>query len=118
MTLDPKTFAVAMAERDLDRLGAAITETVRMRCLLPGGPIEDHGRADVLARFESWFEDMDTVELVDVRSEDVIDKLLIHYRLTLTQGATRWATTQTLVCKVDDDRLAVIDLLCSGMREF
>ena len=118
MSPDPKAFAVAMAERDLEGLGAAIIETVRLRALLPGGPVEDHGRAAVLARFEGWFEDMDTVELVEVRSEDVVDKLLIHYRLTITQGATRWATTQTLSCKVEDDQLAVIDLLCSGLREF
>ena len=49
--------------------------------------------------------------------EAVADRLLIHYRLHVTQGATRWVCTQTAVCKLVDERLAVIDLLCSGFRE-
>ena len=47
----------------------------------------------------------------------VADRLLIHYRLHVTQGATRWVCTHTAVCKLVDERLAVIDLLCSGLRE-
>ena len=44
-------------------------------------------------------------------------RLLIHYRLDLARRGTRWACTQTLVCKIDDGRRATIDLLCSGLRE-
>jgi hypothetical protein len=50
-------------------------------------------------------------------SEAVADRLLIHYRLHVTQGATRWVCTQTAICKTVDGLLAVIDLLCSGFRE-
>ena len=47
----------------------------------------------------------------------VADRLLIHYRLDLARRGTRWACTQTLVCKTTGGRLATIDLLCSGFRE-
>ena len=47
----------------------------------------------------------------------VADRLLIHYRLDLVQRGTRWACTQTSICKTVDGRLATIDLLCSGFRE-
>ena len=70
-----------------------------------------------LARFHGWFADFDTVEVVESAGEAVADRLLIHYRLDLRQGATRWVCTQTAICKVVDGRLAVIDLLCSGFRE-
>lgn len=110
-------LAAAVAGRDLPRLSAALTETVRLRALLPGGPVEVHGRDDVAARFRGWFADFDTVEVVESAGEAVADRLLIHYRLTLRQEATRWACTQTAICKVVDGRLAVIDLLCSGFRE-
>ena len=90
---------------------------MRLRALLPGGPIEAHGREDVAACFAGWFADFDTVQLVESAGEAVADRLLIHYRLHVTQGATRWVCTQTAVCKVVDGRLAVIDLLCSGFRE-
>ena len=109
----PRPSPAATAQR----LAAALTETVRLRALLPGGPIEAHGRDDVAARFGGWFADFDTVELVESAGEAVADRLLIHYRLHVTQRGTRWVCTQTAVCKIVDGRLAVIDLLCSGFRE-
>ena len=110
-------IAAAVAERDSVRLAAAVTDTVRLRALLPSGPIEEHGRDAVVARFGGWFADMDTVGLVDSTGEAVADRLLIHYRLHLAQRGTRWACTQTSICKIADGRLATIDLLCSGLRE-
>src|SRR5262249_35499769 len=64
-----------------------------------------------------WFDGMDAVDLVESAGQAVADRLLIHYRLNLAQGGTRWACTQTSICKIDDGRLATIDLLCSGFRE-
>jgi cytochrome P450 len=110
-------IAAAVAGRDSVRLAAAVTETIRLRALLPGGPIEEHGRDAVVARFGKWFADMDAVEVVESAGEAVADRLLIHYRLDLAQRGTRWACTQTSICKIDDGRLATIDLLCSGFRE-
>ena len=110
-------IAAAVAGRDSAGLAAAVTDTVRLRALLPGGPIEEHGRDAVVARFGGWFADMDTVGLVESAGEPVADRLLIHYRLDLARRGTRWACTQTSVCKIADGRLATIDLLCSGFRE-
>ena len=110
-------LATRVAARDPRHLAAALTETARLRALLPGGPIEAHGRDDVAARFHRFFADFDAVQLVDVAGETVADRLLVHYRLHLTRGTTRWVCTQTAVCKTVDGLLAVIDLLCSGFRE-
>jgi hypothetical protein len=110
-------IAVAVADRDSIQLAAAVTDTVRLRALLPGGPIEEHGRDAVVARFGRWFAGMDAVDLVEVAGQAIADRLLIHYRLDLAQRGTRWACTQTSICKIDDGRLATIDLLCSGFRE-
>jgi hypothetical protein len=110
-------IAAAVAERDPQRLSATLTDTVRLRALLPGGAIEAHGRADATALFRAWFTGFDTVAVVESAGEPVADRLLIHYRLRLGQGVRRWVCTQTAVCKTVDGRLAVIDLLCSGLRE-
>ena len=110
-------IAAAVADRDSARLAAAVTDTVRLRALLPGGPIQALGRDPVVACFGQWFADFDTVELVESAGEAVADRLLIHYRLDVAQRGTRWACTQTAICKVVDGRLATIDLLCSGFRE-
>ena len=110
-------IAEAVADRDSVQLAAAVTDTVRLRALLPGGPIEEHGRDAVVARFGGWFADMDTVQLVESAGEAMADRFLIHYRLDLAQRDTHWACTHTSVCKIIDGRLATIDLLCSGFRE-
>jgi hypothetical protein len=111
------TIAAAVAGRDSAGLAAAVTGTVRLRALLPGGPIEEHGRDAVVACFGRWFADMDTVGLVESAGQQLPGRVLIHYRLDLARRGTRWACTQTLVCKTVDGRLATIDLLCSGFRE-
>jgi hypothetical protein len=110
-------IAAAVAGRDSAQLAAAVTNTVRLRALLPGGPIEEHGLEAVVARFGGWFADLDSVDVIESAGQAVADRLLIHYRLELARGDTRWACTQTSVCKVIDGRLATIDLLCSGFRE-
>jgi hypothetical protein len=110
-------IAAAVAGRDSAGLAAAVTGTVRLRALLPGGPIEAHGRDAVLARFGAWFAGLDAVEVVESSGQQLPGRLLIHYRLDLAQRGTRWACTHTLVCKLAGGRLATIDLLCSGFRE-
>ena len=95
----------------------ALTEDVRLRAMLPDGPIQAHGRDEVVACFHGFFADFDTVQLVESAGEAVADRLLIHYRLHVTRGATHWVCTQTAICKIIDGLLAVIDLLCSGFRE-
>ena len=110
-------IAALVARCDPQRLAPALTETARLRALLPGGPIQAHGRDNVAACFHGFFADFDTVHLVESAGEPVADRLLIHYRLSVTQGANRWVCTQTAVCKFVDGLLAVIDLLCSGFRE-
>ena len=109
--------AALVAERDPQRLAPALTETARLRALLPGGPIQAHGRDDVTACFHGFFADFDTVHVVESVGEAVADRTLIHYRLHVTRDATRWVCTQTAICKFTDGLLAVIDLLCSGFRE-
>ena len=110
-------FAAAVARREPRVLAAALTETVRLRALLPGAAIVAHGRADVAACFHGWFADFDTVDVLESAGEAVADRLLIHYRLALTQRETRWVCTHTAICTVVDGHPAVIDLLCSGFRE-
>ena len=109
--------AAAVARRDPQQLALALTETVRLRALLPGGVIESHGRVNVAECLPSLFAEFDTVEVLESAGEAVVDRLLIHYRLALHQGSSRWVCTQTAICKVVDGRLAVVDLLCSGFRE-
>jgi hypothetical protein len=110
-------IAAAVAGRDSTGLAAAVTGTVRLRALLPGGPIEEHGRDAVVARFGRWVAGLDAVEVVEAAGQQLPGRVLIHYRLDLARRGTRWACTQTSICTTAGGRLATIDLLCSGFRE-
>ncbi|WP_183094541.1 nuclear transport factor 2 family protein [Nocardioides stalactiti] len=118
-------IGVLVATRDLDGLGRHLTEDVRLRALLPGGPVEHHGRDEALKRFDEWFGDRESVALEEADGELVGDRLLVHYRLRFEpspdqaqdQGPAR-VLTQTWVASIDEAGLIFrVDLVCSGFRE-
>jgi hypothetical protein len=110
-------MATAVADRALERLGTHLTEEIRLRALLPGGHIEEHGRDAVLARFDDWFGSYDTVVLSDVGGDEVGDRVLVHYKLTFDPDGDRRVLTQTVVCSVYAGLVGRMDLVCSGFRE-
>ncbi|HEX4685677.1 MAG TPA: nuclear transport factor 2 family protein [Nocardioides sp.] len=110
------SVATAVADRALDRLGTHLTDEIRLRALLPGGQIEEHGRDAVLARFDDWFGSYDTVVLSDVAGDDVGDRVLVHYKLTFDPDGERRVLTQTVVCSVFGGLVGRMDLVCSGFR--
>lgn len=112
------SVATAIADRALDRLGTQLTDEVRLRAILPGGAIEEHGRDEVLALFDHWFGGFDTVVLSDVAGDDVGDRVLVHYKLVFDPDADRRVLTQTVVCTLHDGRVGRMDLVCSGFREY
>jgi len=112
------SVATAVADRALDRLGTHLTDEIRLRALLPGGPIEEHGRDAVLARFDDWFGSYDTVVLTDVAGDDVGDRVLVYYKLEFDPDADRRVLTQTVVCTLHDGLVGCMDLVCTGFREY
>lgn len=110
------SIAGAVADRALERLGTHLTDDVRLRALLPGGLVEEHGREDVLARFDHWFGDRDTVVLVDAGGDVAGDRLLVRYTLAVDPDGDRHAVHQSLVCTLWDGLVGRVDLVCSGFR--
>ncbi len=110
------SVATAVADRALDRLSDHLTDEIRLRALLPGGSIEENGREAVLARFDDWFGSHDTVVLSDVAGDDVGDRVLVHYKLTIDPDGDSRVLSQTVVCSVYDGLIGRMDLVCSGYR--
>jgi SnoaL-like domain len=111
------SVATAVADRALDRLGTHLTDEIRLRALLPGGSIEEHGRDAVLARFDDWFGSYDTVVLSDVAGDAVGDRVFVHYKLTFDPDGESRVLTQSVVCSLRDGLVGRMDLVCSGFRE-
>ena len=111
------SLAELVAARDHDRLGGHLTDDVRLRALIPTGPVEVHGRAEALAAFDEWFGGHE-IELQDAEGELVGDRLVVHYRLGFAFVEGPHVMTQTWVASVGNDgRIFRIDLLCSGFRK-
>lgn len=107
----------ALARRDFPRLAATLTPDVRMRALIPPGPVEVSGAEAVAAKFSSWFGGAEELELVRSGSDTVADRLHVFYRLRVKKpGDLMKIVEQHLLCAFDDDRISALDLVCSGLR--
>jgi SnoaL-like domain len=112
-----KGLITALAQRDFPQLANTLTPDVRMRALIPPGPVEVLGAEAVAAKFSSWFADAEELELVRSGSGTVADRLHVFYRLHVKKpGDLRKIVEQHLLCEVDDDRISALDLVCSGFR--
>jgi hypothetical protein len=115
---DPCVVLVeALAGRDFDRLADTLSSDVRMRALIPPGPVEVWGAKDAAAKFEAWFGGSDGFELVQSGRDELSDRLHVSYRLRVKRPGDPWMVIeQHLFCALDDGHIATLDLVCSGFR--
>lgn len=110
-------FVAALTERDFGRLTGILAPDVRMRALIPPGPLELSGAEPAAARFASWFREANGLELVHSGSDEVGDRLHVFYRLRVKRPGDPWKVIeQHLFCALDEGRITALDLLCSGFR--
>lgn len=110
-------LVAALAQRDFPRLANTLAPDVRMRALIPPGPVEVSGAEAAAAKFSSWFADAEELELIRSGSDTVADRLHVFYRLRVKKpGDLRKIVEQHLLCAFDDDRISALDLVCSGFR--
>jgi TusA-related sulfurtransferase len=112
-----KRFLEAIAARDYKATFGALAHDVRFRYLVPGGPGELRGAADVAAKYFQWFGSADVLRVQRVLVEPLPDRISARYRFLLHEGE-RWDVIeqQTYLDMDAEGRVAAIDLLCSGFR--
>jgi SnoaL-like domain len=110
-------LVAALTERDFGRLAATLAPDVRMRALIPSGPVELSGAEPAAARFAFWFGESNELELVRSGSDEVGDRLHVFYRLRVKRPGDPWKVIeQHLFCALDEGRITALDLVCSGFR--
>jgi TusA-related sulfurtransferase len=106
-----------VAARDLGGIVALLAPDAVLRYLIPKGPAEVQGAAEVAARFLEWFGDADVLEVQSVRVEPLADRMSVRYRFLLHEQEGWEVVEQQMYLDVDGEgRIAAIDLLCSGFR--
>jgi hypothetical protein len=107
----------SLAEQDFDRLASTFATDVRMRALIPPGPVELTGAEQAAARFASWFGGANELELIRSGSDEVGDRRHVFYRLRVKRPGDPWKIVeQHLFCALENGGVAAIDLVCSGFR--
>jgi hypothetical protein len=112
----PERLVEAIAAQDQSRIADCFADGIELRALVPPGVRERSGAAEAGALVAGWFADSTMLELADVSSTEVGDRLHIRYRFTGIEEGAPFVVEQQLYCTVADDKIERADLLCSGFR--
>jgi hypothetical protein len=113
-------FLEGLAAQDFAKLGGALSAGIRLRAMLPRGPLEWTGAEVIAGQFARWFGDTGNFELVEATVGEVGGRLHLHWRVRLQAErlGTGWFTVeqQAYADTGDDGRITRLDLLCTGYR--
>jgi hypothetical protein len=107
----------ALAERNFDHMSECFDPAATMRALLPYGPAEFQGAAQIAENFQSWFGHAEAFEVLDGTVGEVGDRLHLAWRLRLRPtpwGDDNWHVIEQQAYLRAGERIDAIDLLCSG----
>ena len=113
-------FLESLSTRDYERLAATLDQGVRFRALLPPGPSEWHGRAEIADVFRSWFGQSDRFEVVDATVGEIAGRLQMTWRIRLRPAPFEigdgWHVIEQHVFADIGEAIEALDLVCSGFR--
>jgi hypothetical protein len=111
-------FLECLTSRDYERLAATLHQGVRFRALLPPGPAEWHGRAEVADVFRSWFGQSERFEVVDAAVGEIAGRLQMTWRIRLRPApfdiGDSWHVIEQHAFADIADTIEGLDLVCSG----
>lgn len=115
-----RVFLEALASRDYPRMAATLATGVRMRAMLPPGPMDWEGADTVSGVFGSWFGAADDFELIDATVGEVAGRLHLSWRLRVRPApfdvGAGWHVIEQQAYAEAGDRIESLDLLCSGFH--
>lgn len=112
-------FIEALARQDFAAMADCLDRSVRLRALLPPGPVELAGREAVAGWFRSLFGGPDGLEVADATMGEVGSRLYLRWRVSLRRpgpSGPLLLVEQHVFADVGE-RIDAVDLLCSGFAE-
>lgn len=113
-------FLEALATRDFERMATTLGVNIRFRALLPPGPMQWQGPAQVTEAFRSWFGGADDFELVDATVGEIGGRLHLSWRIRVRPApfgiGEGWHVIEQHGYADAIDVIETLDLLCSGFR--
>jgi hypothetical protein len=113
-------FLETLANRDYTRMAAALEPNVRLRAMLPPGPMAIDGVGAVTDAFGSWFGGAEDFELVDATVGEVGKRLHLTWRIRLRPApfgiGDGWHVIEQQAYADATETIHALDLLCSGFQ--
>jgi hypothetical protein len=106
----------AIAEGDLARLESLCESRVNSRLLTPGQFTNLDRVADLVAKYQDWFEGCTDFQLEASRIDQIGKRLGIFYRFRLRDRGDWYRIEQQLFCTLKGARVQQLHLLCSGFQ--
>ncbi|GGB19009.1 hypothetical protein GCM10011492_06110 [Flexivirga endophytica] len=108
----------ALSCRDFRAFERCLADDAHLRALVPSGPFELDGGADIAARFETWFGGADDFVLLEASAGSVGAKRYLRWRIRLSPPGHRGdgRVTEQHLFTTGHDKIETIDLLCSGFQ--
>src|SRR4051812_42559273 len=107
-------LVAAIKAQDASAIATCFADDAEFRGLTPPGLRERSGAGETAALIAAWFADSTELDLVDVTTDEVEDRLHIAYRFQGVEDGEPYVVEQHLYCVVEADRIKRADLLCSG----
>jgi TusA-related sulfurtransferase len=111
-----KVFVDALLWLDFEGMESTLESKVEFRALVPGELVNVATAPEAVQCFRRWFGDKTDLELLHHKSEVLIDRLLLDYRLCLYKGDQPYFVEQRICSASENGKFAVIDMVCSGFR--
>lgn len=113
-------FLEAFAKRDYQQMAATLSPEVRLRAMLPPGPMDWEGPATVAEVFGSWFGSAADFELIDAAVGEVGGRLHLSWRVRVRPApfgiGDGWHVIEQQAYADAGEAITSLDLLCSGFR--
>lgn len=111
----------ALCARDYSRVEQLLHPEVRFRGMLPGGPFENTGARETVARFAWWFGSAHRFEVQHRAAGEVGDRVHLSIRCRLRPLPSDWnagwhVLEQQMYGTVVGGQVTALDLLCTGFR--
>jgi TusA-related sulfurtransferase len=111
-----QAFVDALMKLDFEGLEATLNPKVEFRALVPGETVNVATAPEVVQCFRRWLGDKTNLELLHLKTETLVDRLLLEYRFRLRKGGQPYLVEQRVCSTIENGKFAVIDLVCSGFR--
>ncbi len=106
----------AISEGTWERLEQFCLPEVVSQLLTPRRYLNFDNASDLVAKLRQWFGDCSHFQLEDSRVEQVGERLGIFSRFLLQKEGNWYVIEQQIFCTFQDERIAQINLLCSGFQ--